>query len=98
MRVLVAGATGALGREVVNVLLGRGHQARAIGRDQQKLAALGNVDARRVDFAQPQTLRDAMDGVDAVFSCLGASVQPSPKFGRATFSKVDLPLNQKLID
>ena len=97
MRVLVAGATGALGLEVVNALLGRGHQVRAIGRSAERLAKLGNVDTRIVDFEKGDGLREAMTGVNAVFSCLGASVQPRLGYGRATYAKVDVPLNNNLI-
>ena len=97
MRVLVAGATGALGLEVVNAILGRGHQVRAIGRSAERLAKLGNVDTRIVDFEKGDGLREAMTGVNAVFSCLGASVQPRLGYGRATYAKVDVPLNNNLI-
>ncbi len=97
MRVLVAGATGALGREVVNALLGRGHQVRAIGRSAERLARLGNTETRIVDVEKCDGLREAMTGADAVFSCLGASVQPGLGYGRATYAKVDVPLNNNLI-
>jgi uncharacterized protein YbjT (DUF2867 family) len=97
MRVLVAGATGALGHEVVLALLSRGHQVRAIGRSAERLARLGNAETRIVDVENGDGLREAMTGVDAVFSSLGASVQPSLGRGRATYSKVDVPLNNNLI-
>ena len=97
MRVLVAGATGALGHEVVLALLSRGHQVRAIGRSAERLARLGNAETRIVDVENGDELREAMTGVDAVFSSLGASVQPSLGCGRATYAKVDVPLNNNLI-
>lgn len=97
MRVLVVGATGALGREVVHALLDRGHQVRAMGRSAERLARLGNAETRIVDVENCDGLREAMTSVDAVFSSLGASVQPSLGCGRATYSKVDVPLNKILI-
>src|SRR6185369_8561323 len=97
MRVLVAGATGALGHEVVNALLGGGRQVRASGRSAERLARLPNTETRIVDVENREGLREAMTGVDAVFSCLGASVQLGVVYGRVTYAKVDVPLNNNLI-
>ncbi|WP_072037715.1 NAD(P)H-binding protein [Enterobacter sp. Bisph1] len=40
MKVLIAGATGSIGRLVVNTMLAQGYQARAIVRTPQKAALL----------------------------------------------------------
>ncbi len=49
------------------------------------------------DALKSNQLSGVCDGVDAVISCLGASVIPELKYGRATFTKVDYPANRNLI-
>ncbi len=98
-RALVAGAAGALGREVVLSMKERGFYVRALGRDRARLEATCNVADERVvaDALRPETLRGVCDGMTMVFSCVGASVIPMPQYGFATFSKVDYPANLNLI-
>lgn len=96
MKVLVAGATGVLGSEVVKVLLARGHEVVGIGRSRERLARLGKVQTRLANLETGEGLPEAMAGVDGVFSSVGASVQPSLGCGRAAYGKVDVPLNANL--
>jgi uncharacterized protein YbjT (DUF2867 family) len=70
MRVLVAGATGHLGRAVVAELRGRGHRARALGRDA---ARAPDADEVAVADAARDPLAAAVAGVDAVLSALGGT-------------------------
>lgn len=68
--VLVVGATGYLGGQVVNNLLGRGKQVRALVRptsDAGKLQGLG-VDIARGDMLDLDSLAAAMNGVDTVIT------------------------------
>ncbi|WP_069770420.1 NAD(P)-dependent oxidoreductase [Streptomyces sp. LUP30] len=73
MKFTVFGATGGIGREVVRQALAAGHQVTAVVRDP---AGLGVTDARlevvRADLTDPQPLRTAVAGRDAVLSGLGA--------------------------
>lgn len=71
-RVVVAGATGALGRPLVEALHQSGYRVCALGRDQAKLASLHAEDSRVADLTQPATLRGVCDGADLVISCAGA--------------------------
>lgn len=98
-KVLVAGATGALGHEVVLALKQRGLYVRALGRDPKRLEAVCGVADERVvaNALRPETLRGICDGMTMVFSTVGASVIPMPQYGWATFSKVDYPANLHLI-
>ena len=94
---LVAGATGSLGRQVVLLARQRGLQVRALGRRRQALDALG---ANEVVVAEPrsdQGLDQAMNGVDVVVSALGASVSPEFGKGYRGFEAVDTPANLALI-
>jgi uncharacterized protein YbjT (DUF2867 family) len=97
--VLVAGATGKLGYEVARELKRRGHAVRALGRNKAKLEALRGVadDLYVADALKPETLPGAFEGVDRVFSCLGASVIPMPRYGSKTFTQIDYPANRNLV-
>ncbi|GAA3870366.1 butenolide phosphate reductase ScbC [Saccharothrix violaceirubra] len=63
--ILITGATGTVGREVLRLLAGRGVPLRAMTRDPARLSSTGAV--VRADFGAPDTLRDAVVGVDSVF-------------------------------
>jgi uncharacterized protein YbjT (DUF2867 family) len=98
-KVLVAGATGALGREVVLALKQHGHTVRAMGRNPKRLESLSLIADEQVvaNALRPETLRGVCKGMTMVFSCVGASVIPMPQYGYATFSNVDTPANLHLI-
>ena len=98
MRVLVAGASGAIGRGVVALLRKRGDTVRALVRRARPAGALGEgVEIRALDAARAEALAGICEGVDAVVSCLGAPVSMS--FGaRASYLSVDTPANERLLD
>lgn len=55
--ILVTGATGDIGGEVVRQLVGAGEKVRAMARDPAKAAKLGPaVEVARGDLLQPETL------------------------------------------
>ncbi|KWT62410.1 hydroxylase [Streptomyces albus subsp. albus] len=62
-RVLVTGATGTVGRQVVAELLARGHAVRALTRDPAKAAFPDGVEAVRGDLTDPDSLAPALEGV-----------------------------------
>jgi uncharacterized protein YbjT (DUF2867 family) len=67
MTVLVTGATGNVGRNVLDLLLRAGVPVRATSRNPQSLDVPAEVDVRAADLADPSTFVDALDGVDKVF-------------------------------
>jgi uncharacterized protein YbjT (DUF2867 family) len=71
--VLVTGATGNVGSRVVQELRGRGVPVRAFVRDADRASAvLGpHVDLAVGDFAEPASIRAALDGVDVLFLACG---------------------------
>lgn len=77
MRVFVTGATGALGRRVVPMLVAQGHEVIAVGRTADKRAALERAGARPTgaDLFDPAAVRRALDGADAVCN-LATAVPP----------------------
>jgi len=68
--ILVIGATGTVGSEVVRQLRAKGPDVRALVRSAEKAAAVEEAGATAVvgDVAQPESLGPALDGVERVFS------------------------------
>jgi uncharacterized protein YbjT (DUF2867 family) len=67
MKTLVIGATGSIGRLVVEEAIGQGHQVRALVRSEAKGRGLPKqAEAVVGDLTKPQTLVAAIDGVEAV--------------------------------
>lgn len=95
-RVLVAGATGYLGRFVAGELKSRGHFVRALTRSPHKLDAMRDQvdEVVRGEITIPKTLEDVCDGIDVVFSSVGITRQK----GRATWKDVDYQGNKNLLD
>lgn len=93
--VLVAGATGASGREIVKVLLEKGYNIRAMSRSAERAASLGEgVQPAVADVTRPASLPAVMDGVDVVISAIGGR-RP---IGSNGFKAVDYEGNKALID
>jgi uncharacterized protein YbjT (DUF2867 family) len=67
--ILITGATGNIGRELVRLLAERGAPFRALVRDRVRATALlgATVPLVEGDLARPETLDAALDGVDRVF-------------------------------
>lgn len=99
MNILVAGATGLIGREVVRALKGAGHFVRTLSRDPSRAKRLeGEADEVLVaDATQPGALDGSCDGIEIVVSALGAPVSPNAKT-RQTFGDVDRAANLALLD
>ncbi|MGA2500676.1 MAG: SDR family oxidoreductase [Tepidisphaeraceae bacterium] len=73
MTVLVVGATGSIGRLVVDEALRQGHAVRALARNPDKASQLSSQ-AQVVlgDVTRPDALSRAVDGVDAIVFTLGS--------------------------
>ncbi|NEE43160.1 NAD(P)H-binding protein, partial [Streptomyces sp. SID8455] len=63
MTILVTGATGTVGRRVVEQLLERGEHVRALTRDPARAEFPAGVEAVRGDLADPASLEGALEGV-----------------------------------
>lgn len=85
---------------MIRELRARGHRVRAMGRSAARLAPVQDLadELCVADALRPETLDAAFEGVDWVFSCLGASVIPMPQYGARTFTQIDYPANRNLID
>lgn len=103
--VLVAGATGYLGKFAVQAFKEQGYRVRVLTRSEERLykpgpftaPALAKSDIDEVfigEISKPETLAGVMDGIDLVFSCVGISRQRDG----LTFEQVDYQCNQNLVD
>jgi uncharacterized protein YbjT (DUF2867 family) len=86
MKVLVVGATGQVGSEVVRALVARGIAVRAFVRADSKYTHLRDLDGVEVSFGDlldPETIPPAVAGVDAIIATAN-SVSPRRRrdFGR----------------
>lgn len=66
-RVLVVGATGTVGREVAGQLVSAGAAVRAMVREPATARLPPKADVRCGDLTAPDTLDEALSGIDAVF-------------------------------
>jgi NAD(P)H dehydrogenase (quinone) len=79
MTIVITGATGQLGRLVVEALLDSGlpgGQIVAAGRTVERIADLGErgVQVRSIDYSQPESLRQAFAGADKLLLVSGSEV------------------------
>lgn len=94
--IVVAGATGALGRAACRALSDRGRRVRALVR-REGTRVEGAHEYVVADGLQPGTLTAAVDGAEAVFSCMGAPIVPRMGGGRSGFESVDTVANVNLL-
>jgi len=66
-RVLVIGATGNVGRQVVSQLVSIGAQVRALTRNPETAGLPSQVEMMRGDLTVPETLDACLNGIDTVF-------------------------------
>jgi len=85
LALLVVGATGSIGRLVVEEALRQGHAVRALVRTLDRSGSLPD-DAQRVvgDLTRPETLTAAVDGIDAIVFTHGSDGQ-----GKAGAERID---------
>jgi uncharacterized protein YbjT (DUF2867 family) len=65
--IVVTGATGNVGRPLVQALAAAGEQVTAVSRGVSGAAVAEGVRHRQADLAAPETLRPVFDGADALF-------------------------------
>lgn len=96
-KILVAGATGQLGRLVVLELKHRGYAVHALARNPEKLSGLPVDKQFGADLSRPERLRGVCDGIEAVISCAGASMNMNTYGDRTSFFEIDHRGNANLL-
>jgi uncharacterized protein YbjT (DUF2867 family) len=96
-KILVAGATGQLGRHIITELKDRGYAIRAIARVADKLSGSAVDEIVTADLTKPETLERVCHGVDYVISCAGASMNVNDFRDRKSFYEVDYRGNLNLL-
>jgi uncharacterized protein YbjT (DUF2867 family) len=97
-KVLVAGASGKLGRRVVAELKAQNYEVRAIARSPRKLKDIGGVEIFPADITRLHTLIGICELVDAVVSCAGAAMTIDDFKNKQTFDAVDFKGNLNLLE
>ena len=103
--VVVAGATGYLGKYVVKAFKQQGYYVRVLTRSRERLFEPGPFTAPALteedfddvfigEITRPETLQGLLDGIDTVYSSVGISRQRD----RLTFEQVDYQCNKNFID
>jgi uncharacterized protein YbjT (DUF2867 family) len=88
MKLLVFGASGRVGQWLVRLAAERGHGVTALVRPAAVLDAPSSVRASRGDVSDPSVLEAAVQGQDAVASCLGLR-----RAGRSPWAPLRSPPN-----
>ncbi|QNE17267.1 SDR family oxidoreductase [Kribbella qitaiheensis] len=78
MRIVVFGAAGSTGRELVEQALAAGHQVVAAVRRPEKVQPRAGLTVVQADVADPEAVRTAVAGSDAVFSVVGGKPSRQP--------------------
>ncbi|GAB3039151.1 NmrA family transcriptional regulator [Mycobacterium bourgelatii] len=78
MKILVIGATGGTGAQVVKQALARGHSVKVQVRDRVQAAQFDQAEVMVGDVRDAAAVDSALSGVDAVVCCLGVRLGQDP--------------------
>jgi uncharacterized protein YbjT (DUF2867 family) len=80
MTIVVTGATGTVGRGIVNALVEAGQDVRALTRDPQRASFPAGVEVVQGDLTDPASLEGAFDGAEALhlITFAGTGFGPAP--------------------
>ena len=95
MRVVVFGAAGQLGRDVVRALVAHGHTVRAAVRRPPDPALPSSVETRIADARNENEARAAMSGFDAVVNVIGGGTLRRNDVASST-SAIAIPAAQEV--
>src|SRR5690554_5698669 len=96
--VLVAGASGSLGFEVIKKLKQKGVHVKALVKSQDSVQKVNPYAAEVIvaDARKPENLDHVFDDADVVFSAVGQSVSLFSNGG--SFEEIDYGINKNLVE
>ncbi len=97
-RILLAGASGHLGRHVIHELKQSGYAVRAITRDRNRLLNTEADEIHETDLFDAHKMGWIADQCDAVISCAGASMNMNAWRDRHSFNAIDWQGNLRLLE
>ena len=86
MKIVVLGASGGCGRQLVKQAVERGYEVTAVGRSSSRLDVPAGVRIVRSELQDVEALHAAFEGADAVFSAIGLNLA-----GLSPFSAAEVP-------
>lgn len=92
MKIAIFGSTGTIGKAVLEEALRRGHEVTAVVRDINKLSGEAQRDKLHVrtgDILMPDSVADAVQGVDVVISAYGPRFGAENELSEATRSLIE---------
>jgi putative NADH-flavin reductase len=78
MKIVVFGATGGTGKNVVEVALNAGHEVVAVARKPDAVAARERLHIQKGDVLDPESTAAALPGADAVICAVGPAANGNP--------------------
>jgi NADH dehydrogenase len=98
MKVFLTGGTGFVGSEVLRQLVAAGHAVRCLVRkgSEGKLAVRAGVEVRHGDVTEPETLKRALAGCDAVIHLVGI-IREFPGKG-ITFKRMHFEATRNMVE
>ncbi len=99
--ILIAGATGAVGKELMKALNSSEYQVRLLARSAMKLeqSRIAEANIFIADARNRQALKRSCEGIDVVISAVGASVQLAlTKDSNANYFDIDFQANKNLLE
>jgi uncharacterized protein YbjT (DUF2867 family) len=96
VQVLVTGASGAIGAQLIPRLAARGHRVRAFGRDPARVSAPGVSEVVRGDAISGAGLPEALDGVDVAYFLIHS--METAVNGTGTFAERDRRAAERFAD
>ena len=95
--VLVVGASGGVGKAIIQQLKQQNHQIRALVRTATKLSDQAVNDVFLADARDPAKLKGACNDIDVIISALGGSLQLGRTESNANYWDVDYQANKNLL-